>query len=146
MGRRGVYRAAGVGYAVNIVNGQLGFAMRIAAPWRSAPAGSPRALALATTEVPILVVEASLAALFSFTLIGPLGLPWWVPLAAFAIMLGALAGLRSVSRHRLRGCWSGLGVMRERRARSRGAPHGDGSGGLARLCRVGPWRPGVVRA
>ncbi len=65
------------------------------------------------------MVEASLAALFSFTLIGPLGLPWWVPLAAFAIMLGALAGLRSVSRHRLRGCWSGLGVMRERRARSR---------------------------
>lgn len=119
VGRRRVYRAASVGYAVNIVNGQLGFAMRIAALRRSAPAASPKALALATTEVPILVVEASLAALFSFTLVGPLGMPWWVPLVAFAVMLGALIGLRSVSRHRLRGWWSGLGVMRDSRARSR---------------------------
>jgi uncharacterized membrane protein YbhN (UPF0104 family) len=116
--RRRIYRAASVGYAVNIVNGQLGFAMRIAALRRSAPADSPKAMALATTEVPILVVEASLAALFSFTLIGPLGLPWWVPLVAFAVMVGSLFGLRSVSRHRVRGWWAGLGVMRDRRART----------------------------
>ena len=117
--RRRIYRAAGVGYAVNIVNGQLGFAMRIGALRRSAPANSPSAPALATTEVPILLVEASLAALFSFTLVGPLGLPWWVPLVAFTVVLGALAILRSVSRNRLRGWWAGLGVMRNERARVR---------------------------
>lgn len=117
--RRRIYRAAGVGYAVNIVNGQLGFAMRIAALRRSAPANSPRAMALATTEVPILLVEGALAALFSFTLVAPLGLPWWVPLAAFAVMLGVLALVRSLARHRLRGWWAGLGVMRVGRARAK---------------------------
>ncbi len=29
--------------------------------------------------VPIVAVEVGLAALTSFTLLGPLGLPWWVP-------------------------------------------------------------------
>jgi uncharacterized membrane protein YbhN (UPF0104 family) len=117
--RRRIYRAAGVGYAANIVNGQLGFAVRIAALRRSAPDDSPKALALATTEVPILVVEGSLAALFSFTLVGPLGLPWWVPLAAFATTLGVLIGLRSVARHHLHGWWSGVAVMRDTGPRNR---------------------------
>jgi uncharacterized membrane protein YbhN (UPF0104 family) len=117
--RRRVYRAAGVGYAASIANGQLGFAMRIAALRRSAPHDSPKAPALATTELPILLVEGSLAALFSFTLVGPLGWPWWVPLAAFATMLGALIGVRSVARHHLRGWWSGLAVMRDGGARTR---------------------------
>jgi uncharacterized membrane protein YbhN (UPF0104 family) len=111
--RRRVYRAASVGYAGNIVNGQLGFAMRIAALRRNAPTECPKTLALATTEVPILIVEGSLAALFSFTLVAPLGLPWWVPIVAFATMFGVLVGVRSVARHRLRGWWSGLAVMRE---------------------------------
>ena len=43
----------------------------------------------------------------------PLGLPWWVPIIAFATMFGVLVGVRSVARHRLRGWWSGLAVMRE---------------------------------
>jgi uncharacterized membrane protein YbhN (UPF0104 family) len=111
--RRRVYRAASVGYAGNIVNGQLGFAMRIAALRRNAPNECPKTLALATTEVPILIVEGSLAALFSFTLVAPLGLPWWVPIVAFATMFGVLVGVRSVARHRLRGWWSGLAVMRD---------------------------------
>ena len=33
---------------------------------------------LIAAEFPILAVEATLAALTSFTLIGPLGLPWWL--------------------------------------------------------------------
>ncbi len=111
--RRRVYRAASVGYAGNIVNGQLGFAMRIAALRRNAPTECPKTLALATTEVPILIVEGSLAALFSFTLVAPLGWPWWVPVVAFATMFAVLVGVRSVARHRLRGWWSGLAVMRE---------------------------------
>jgi len=118
VGRRRLYRAAGVGYAANIINGQVGFAMRIAALRRSAPRESPKALALATTEVPILVVEGTLAALFSFTLVAPLGWPWWVPIAAFATTLVVLFGLRAVARHHLRGWWSGLAVMRDGRART----------------------------
>lgn len=119
VGRRRVFRAASVGYAGNVVNGQLGFAMRIAALRRSAPEDSPKAMALATTEVPILIVEGSLAALFSFTLVAPLGWPWWVPLVAFAVMLGVLVGVRAVARHRLQGWCSGLAVMREAGPRTR---------------------------
>jgi uncharacterized membrane protein YbhN (UPF0104 family) len=117
--RRRVFRAAGVGYAASIANGQLGFALRIAALRRSAPDESPKALALATTEVPIILIEGCLAALFSFTLVGPMGWPWWIPLVLFAAMLAVLLGARSVARHHLRGWWSGLAVMRDGRARPR---------------------------
>jgi uncharacterized membrane protein YbhN (UPF0104 family) len=117
--RRRVYRAASVGYVTNIINGQLGFAMRIAALRRTAPQDSPKTMALATTEVPILIVEGSLAALFSFTLVAPLGLPWWVPIAAFALMFAVLAAVRSVARNHVRGWWSGLAVMGETGPRTR---------------------------
>jgi uncharacterized membrane protein YbhN (UPF0104 family) len=117
VGRRRVYRAASVGYVGAIVNGELGFAMRIAALRRSAPRETPRATALAATEVPILAIEGCLAALTSFTLVGPLGLPWWTPLALFAAMLAALAGLRRLAAAHRRGMWRGLSVLRDARAR-----------------------------
>ena len=73
--RRRLYRAASVGYLGTLINGQLGVAARIAALRRSAPSDSPRVPALIAAEIPILTVEATLAALTSFTLVGPLGLP-----------------------------------------------------------------------
>ena len=45
---------------------------------------SPRVPALIAAEFPIIAVEATLAAVASFTLIGPLGFPWWAPLACIA--------------------------------------------------------------
>jgi uncharacterized membrane protein YbhN (UPF0104 family) len=118
VGRRRLYRAASVGYVGNIANGELGFAMRIAALRRSAPAQTPKALTLAATEAPILLVEATMAALASFTLVGPLGLPWWMPLGVFAVAVVALLGLRWVARHQRRGAWQGLAVMGDARART----------------------------
>jgi hypothetical protein len=97
----------------NLVNGQFGFAMRIAALRRSAPRETPKALALATTEVPILIIEATLAALTSFTLIGPLGWPWWAPLAACVGMLALMEGLRRLSLRYQRGWGQGLAVLRD---------------------------------
>ena len=82
--RRRLYRAASMGYVGNLVNGQFGVAARIAALRRSAPRDSPRVSALVAAEVPILTVEAGLAALTSFTLVGPMGLPWWTPVVALA--------------------------------------------------------------
>ena len=79
--RRRLYRAAGVGYVVMAVNGHLAVAARITALRRSAPRDSPRVPALISAEVPILALEAVLAAIFSFTLVGPLDLPWWLPLS-----------------------------------------------------------------
>jgi uncharacterized membrane protein YbhN (UPF0104 family) len=118
VGRRRLYRAASVGYVGNIANGELGFAMRIAALRRSAPRQTPKPLALAATEVPILVVEATMAALTSFTLVGPLGLPWWMPLGVFGATVAALLGLRWIARNHRRGAWQGLAVMRDARARN----------------------------
>jgi uncharacterized membrane protein YbhN (UPF0104 family) len=118
VGRRRLYRAASVGYVGNIANGELGFAMRIGALRRSAPLQTPKALTLAATEVPILLVEATMAALASFTLVSPLGLPWWVPLAVFAATVGALLGLRWLARTQRRGAWQGLAVMRDARTRN----------------------------
>jgi uncharacterized membrane protein YbhN (UPF0104 family) len=118
VGRRRLFRAAGVGYVGNIANGELGFAMRIAALRRAAPLQTPKPLTLAATEVPILLVEATMAALAAFTLVAPLDLPWWMPLGVFAAAVAALVGLRCVARHRRRGAWRGLAVMRDARARN----------------------------
>src|SRR4051794_41741800 len=72
--RRRLYRAASVGFVGNIVNGELGFALRIASLRRSAPSEVPKIMTVAATEVPLVVVEVSLATLASFTLVEPLGL------------------------------------------------------------------------
>ncbi len=64
-------------------------------------------------EVPIIIVEVALAAIFSFTLIAPLGVPWWVPVIAVAVMAGAVAGLRRVSERKQTGLWAGLAVLRK---------------------------------
>jgi len=69
--------------------------------------------------VPILAIEAVLAALTSFTLVGPLGLPWWVPLVLFAVALLLAAGLRRVAARWREGFWSGLAVLRSLRGRNR---------------------------
>jgi hypothetical protein len=64
-------------------------------------------------------VEVALAALTSFTLVAPLGVPWWVPLLCFAATLTVLAGLTRLARDRRHGFWEGLAVMRELHGRSR---------------------------
>jgi uncharacterized membrane protein YbhN (UPF0104 family) len=117
--RRRLYPAACIGYLGNLLNGQFGLAVRIAALRRSAPDESPRASVLAVTEVPIVIVEAVLAALMSFTLVGPLGLAWWVPLVGLAVMIATIAGLRQVAHKRREGVWKGLGVMRAMEGRNR---------------------------
>jgi uncharacterized membrane protein YbhN (UPF0104 family) len=117
--RRRVYRAAGVGYVGNIVNGELGFALRIAALKRGAPRETPRTLVLAATEIPIVLTEVSLAALFSFTLVAPLDVPWWTPLVAFGAILATIAALARLARRHLSGWWQGLTALSEPRARAR---------------------------
>jgi uncharacterized membrane protein YbhN (UPF0104 family) len=111
--RRGVFRASGIGGLVGILNGQAGVAARIAALRRSAPSQCPRVGALVTAEVPILAIEGTLAALTSFTLLGPLNLPWWVPLLCVGVAVGVVAALIVLSRRREMGQWSnGLAILR----------------------------------
>jgi uncharacterized membrane protein YbhN (UPF0104 family) len=116
--RRRLYRAASVGYLGNLFNGQFGLAVRIAALRRSAPRESPAPSVLIAAELPIVVVEIALAALTSFTLIGPLGVPWWVPLLCLGATVGVIAGLTRIARFRREGFWRGLAVMRGLRGRS----------------------------
>lgn len=112
VGRRVLFGAAGVGYLASVVNGSVGMAARIAALRRVAPHSSPRVPALLAAEVPIITVEVALAAIFSFTLVAPLGVPWWLPVVAVGIAAGAVAALRRISQHRRTGLWAGLAVMR----------------------------------
>jgi uncharacterized membrane protein YbhN (UPF0104 family) len=117
--RRRLYRAAGVGYLGNIVNGELGFAARIASLRRSAPRETPKAVVIAATEIPIVLMEVTLAALFSFTLVAPLGLPWWTPLVGFCAVLAVVAGLARLARRHPSGWWRGVAALSEPRARTR---------------------------
>src|SRR3954471_17306172 len=113
-----LFRAGALGNLGSLLNAQLGTAARIAALRRWAPEETPRIPALIAAEVPILTVEATLAALSSFTLVGPLGLPWWSPLIGFAVMLGVLAGLRRLA-GREHGFCQGLAVLRSLDGRTR---------------------------
>ena len=81
--RRVLYRASSLQVLGSLVNGQVGVAARIAALRRSSPTVAPQVPTLIAAEFPILAVEASLAALTSYTLVGPLGLPWWLPSSAW---------------------------------------------------------------
>jgi uncharacterized membrane protein YbhN (UPF0104 family) len=74
---------------------------------------------LIAAEFPILAVEATLAALTSFTLVAPLGLPWWLPLIALVVVGTASAGLRHLAQRTSRQLWSGLAVLRSLRGGSR---------------------------
>jgi len=117
--RRRLYPAASIGYLGNLLNGQFGLAVRIAALRRSAPRESPPASVLLATEVPIVVVEAVLAAVMSFTLVGPLGLDWWVAPVGLAVTLAVIMVLREVIRDRTHGIWRGLAVLRDIGGRNR---------------------------
>ncbi len=74
---------------------------------------------LVAAEFPILAVEATLAALASFTLVEPLGLPWWLPLVAFAVLGAASIGLRHLALRKGRELWKGLTVLRRMGSGSR---------------------------
>lgn len=117
--RRVVFRAAGIGALASVLSAQLGVATRIGALRRTAPATCPKLTTLAGAEVPIVAVEAMLAAVFMFTLVGPLDLPAWVPVLVIACMLAGLACLRRVARRRRSGVWLGLAALRQLRGRER---------------------------
>jgi len=117
--RRVVFRAAGLGALASVLSAQLGVATRIGTIRRTAPNTTPKAPALVAVEVPIVAVEAMLAALFTFTLIGPLNLPAWTPVLVIAAMIGVLLLLRRTARRRRSGLWGGLAAVRELRGRGR---------------------------
>jgi len=117
--RRTLLRAAGVGNLATVVNHQVAAAARIAVLRRTAPEETPRVPALIAAEVPIISIEAALAAFASFTLVGPLGLPWWLPLVCLAVAGALILGLRRLAGCRKRDCWKGLAVLRSLRGRNR---------------------------
>ena len=110
--RRRLYRASSLGYLGNLFNGQFGLAVRIAALRRSAPADSPKPSVLVAAELPIVVIEIGLAAICSFTLIGPLGAPWWIAPVVLAAMAAIFAAGGRLLRDRREGFWRGLSAMR----------------------------------
>jgi hypothetical protein len=115
--RCGVFRAAGIGGLVAILNMQAGLATRIATLRSSAPAQCPRVGVLLAAEIPIVLIEATLAALTSFTLLGPLGLPWWAPVLCTVAATGLVVGLTCLARRRPLGLWSGLAILRNLKGR-----------------------------
>jgi uncharacterized membrane protein YbhN (UPF0104 family) len=110
--RRILYRASSMAILGSVLTGQLGVAARIAALRHSSPDVSPQVPTLIAAEFPILAVEATLAAVTSFTLVGPLGLPWWLPLVVVAVVGTASAGIRHLGLRTGRELWRGLLVLR----------------------------------
>jgi uncharacterized membrane protein YbhN (UPF0104 family) len=110
--RRVLYRASSMQVLGSVLNGHLGVAARIAALRRSSPDVSPQVPTLVAAELPILAVEATLAAVASFTLVAPLGLSWWLPLIGLAVVGLVSAGLRQLALRKGRQLWSGLAVLR----------------------------------
>jgi uncharacterized membrane protein YbhN (UPF0104 family) len=110
--RRVLYRASSMGILGSLLNGQLTAAARIAALRHSSPAVSPQVPTLIAAEFPILAVELTFGAVCSFTLIGPLGLPWWLPLVGVAVAGSASAGMRHLALRTGRELWRGLSVVR----------------------------------
>ena len=117
--RRVLYRASSMQVLGGTLNGHLGVAARIAALRRSAPETCPRVPTLVAAEFPILAVEGMLAAATSFTLVAPLGLPWWLPVALLAVVGLASAGLRRLALNKGRELWRGLAVLRSLNGGSR---------------------------
>jgi uncharacterized membrane protein YbhN (UPF0104 family) len=113
--RRVLYRASSMQVLGSVLNSQLGVAARIAALRRSSPDVTPQVPTLIAAEFPILAIEAALAALTSFTLVGPLGLPWWLPLIGLAVIGTASVGLRHLALRKGRELWRGLAVLRSLR-------------------------------
>ena len=109
--RRRLFHAGGLGNLGSLLNAQVGAAARIAVLRRSGRDEVPHIPALIAAEVPILAIEAALAVLASFTLVGPLGLPWWAPIAGFAVAVAVVHGLRKLA-GKGHGVWSGLAVLR----------------------------------
>ena len=117
--RRTLFRASSTGVVGSLAQGQLAVAARITALRRSSPKVAPQVPTLVAAEFPILATEAALAALTSFTLVGPLGLPWWLPLV-FVAAIGSLGVLmRRLALVKGRELWRGLAVIRRPREGSR---------------------------
>lgn len=112
LARRVLYRASSMQVLGGVVNGHLGVAARIAALRRSSPRDCPQVPTLIAAEFPILAVEGMLAALASFTLVGPLGLPWWLPLVGFIVVGAASVALRRLALKKGMELWRGLAVLR----------------------------------
>lgn len=113
--RRILYRASSMQVLGGMLNGHLGVAARIAALRRSSPEVAPQVPTLIAAEFPILAVEGALAILASFTLVAPLGLPWWLPLVGIPVIALASAGLRHLALRKGRELWRGLAVLRSPR-------------------------------
>ena len=117
--RRPLYRAAGFGYLGSQLNAQVGTAARIAALRKVHPDDAPRVPALIAAEVPIIVVEGLFGAIASFTLIGPLGLPWWAPIVGIVVVIAVSEGLRRLARGHGHGWRAGLAVLGHLQGRNR---------------------------
>jgi uncharacterized membrane protein YbhN (UPF0104 family) len=117
--RRVLFRASSMQVLGSLLSGQLGAAARIVALRRSSREVCPQVPTLIASEVPILSAEIALAALASFTLVGPLGLPWWSPLVAAAVIVAGGAGLRRLALCTGRELWRGLAVLRSLRGGGR---------------------------
>jgi uncharacterized membrane protein YbhN (UPF0104 family) len=116
--RRRLFHAGGLGNLGSLLNAQVGAAARIAALRRCGRDEVPGIPALIAAEVPILAIEAALAVIASYTLVGPLGLPWWSPLVGFAVAVALVLLLRRLA-GRGHGLWAGLAVLRSLEGRRR---------------------------
>ena len=117
--RRVLYRVSSIGFLGNVVSGGVGAAARIATLRRVAGDDVPHVPALLAAELPVASLDVLAGAICSFTLIGPLSLPWWVPVCTVTVVLGALMWLKVFAATHQKGFWRGLAVLRDHDGRWR---------------------------
>jgi uncharacterized membrane protein YbhN (UPF0104 family) len=111
-GRRRLYHSAALGSLASQLNSQLGTAARIAILRRTDREDTPRVPALIAAEIPIMSVEGLLAALTSFTLVGPLRLPWWVPIVVLAVAVAIVGSLTRLAHRKPNRFTEGLAALK----------------------------------
>jgi uncharacterized membrane protein YbhN (UPF0104 family) len=111
-GRRRLYHSAALGSLASQLNSQLGTAARITILRRTGGDDCPRVPALIAAEIPIMSVEGLLAALTSFTLVGPLRLPWWAPIAVLVVALTIVGSLTRLAHGKTNRFTEGLAALK----------------------------------
>jgi hypothetical protein len=96
--RHELHAANSFGMLGNSVNHYMGPPMRISVLRRLLPHDTPRPAKMLACDVPVLLVEVSVALLFFAAAVGAAGLPWWLPLVGMAVICLLVSALWSLRR------------------------------------------------
>jgi len=111
--RHELHAANSFGMLGNSVNHYMGPPVRISLLKRLLPSQTSGAMKMLACDVPVLLIEASVAMLLFAAAVGAAGLPWWLPLAGISVLMLIVGVLWSVRRHQVakHSFWEAFNVL-----------------------------------